>query len=182
MPRRRDILSAVSAVAARVGAVAPTPPTTAMVAAPLAATAKPAPLPLGDASVVGTRYHAAPRVAARLRAVHQTAGFLQENSLKRCALPHAVGDEMMKLVIAKLTITGCHRLDTLAVTRANQARNVRWAQSHPGLVQQRRQKWRQPNLQIATPVVRHRHHPVKLAHYESGKPLLGNLEIRFMPK
>lgn len=68
MPRRRDILSAVSALAARVGAVAPAPPPLAMVAAPLAASAKRVPLPLGDASVVGTRYHAAPRVAARLRA------------------------------------------------------------------------------------------------------------------
>jgi hypothetical protein len=65
---------------------------------------------------------------------YQTVGLLQECSLKRTAFPYAVSDKMMELIIAKLAITSCNRLNTLAVAWANQACNVRWAQSHPGLV------------------------------------------------
>jgi len=65
MTQRRDIMSLVAALAARLGAVGA--PRTA--SGPVAAALPPqrAPLPLGNATVVGTRYHAAPRVAATLR-------------------------------------------------------------------------------------------------------------------
>jgi hypothetical protein len=73
-------------------------------------------------------------------------------------------------------------LDTFAVTRANQACNVRRAQPHPGFVPQSQEEWRQPNLQIATPIFYHRQPPKKLAPYESGKSPQGNRKIKFLPK
>jgi hypothetical protein len=74
----------------------------------------------------------------------KTVGLLQQGCLKRCAVPHPVGDKMMKLVIAKLAIASRHRLNTLAVTGTNQACDVRRAKPNTNLVLQSRQKWCQP--------------------------------------
>ncbi|CAL4866072.1 hypothetical protein MMA231_00309 [Asticcacaulis sp. MM231] len=90
---------------------------------------------------------------------HQTVGLLQENGFKRSTFPNAVRDKMMELVIAKLAIAGGHRLDTLAVTRANQACNIGRAQPHPGLMPQGHQEGRQPIFQIYAPMFRHRQSP-----------------------
>jgi hypothetical protein len=58
MPQRRDLFRSAAAIALRRAAGAARPP-----AAPPRL-----PLPLGESEVVGTRYHAAPRVAATLQA------------------------------------------------------------------------------------------------------------------
>jgi hypothetical protein len=113
---------------------------------------------------------------------HKTVGFFQENSLKRGAFPHAFSNKMMELVITKLAIARRHRLDTLAVTRADQTRNVRRAQPHSGFMPQSQEEWLQPFLQIATPVFYHHQPPRKLVSYESGKSPQGNRKIQIMPK
>ena len=62
-------------------------------------------------------------------------------------------------VIAKLTTTTRHRLRSLAVSRTDQTCDIGRTRPHPGLMPQRRQKWRQPNRQIAAPILCHRQPP-----------------------
>lgn len=65
---------------------------------------------------------------------YRVACHFQENGLEWRTMPHPIGDEMVQLVIAKLFTTSRNRLDTLAVTGADQSCNVGWTNPHPGFV------------------------------------------------
>ena len=64
----------------------------------------------------------------------QAVGLLQENRLEWRTIPHPVGDKMMQLVIAKLATTSRPRLDALAVTRPDQACDIRRTYPRPRLI------------------------------------------------
>ena len=64
----------------------------------------------------------------------QTVALLQKNRLEWRIISHPVGDKMMQLVIAKLATTSRHRLDALAVTRPDQACDIRRTYPRPRLV------------------------------------------------
>jgi hypothetical protein len=80
----------------------------------------------------------------------------------------------MKPVVADLVGSRRHRLHTLAISGANQARNVSRAHPPARLVPQRRAKRRKPAIEFAPPVRFHHQPPQKLALYESVIPSLGN--------
>ena len=62
-------------------------------------------------------------------AANQPVGFDQQGRFERGCIPDAAADEMMKLVIAYAAITCRHRLNALAIARADQPRYIGGA--HP---------------------------------------------------
>jgi len=101
-------------------------------------------------------------------------GFSRKRRLERFFIPHAASNEMMQTVIADTTIASGHRLDALAIPRADQSRNI--SRTHPParFVPRGPYKRGQPRIQFATPIRSHRQPPEKLALYESPESLIGN--------
>src|SRR6202161_2976123 len=69
-----------------------------------------------------------------LGAPNQPVAFSERALLKRRGIPHAAGDEVMKLVVADLAVARRHGLDALAITSANQPRNINRAHPCPRVV------------------------------------------------
>jgi len=88
-------------------------------------------------------------------------GFGEQHRLQPRGVPDATGDEVVQLVIGNAHIAGRQRLDTLAIARANQPRDIGRTHPTPRLVPQRRNKRREPTLQVISPISNH------------GRPLLG---------
>ena len=75
-------------------------------------------------------------------------GFGEQHRLQRRGVPDAARDEMVQLVIAHACVAGRHRLDALAIARADQPGDIGRAHPCPRLMPQCRNKRRQPALKI----------------------------------
>jgi len=64
-----------------------------------------------------------------LLAANQLIGFNEQSCFQRGCIPDAAADEMVKLVIAHAIITGCHRLNALAIAWTDQPRYI--GRAHP---------------------------------------------------
>lgn len=87
----------------------------------------------------------------------EAARLLQQGRLERDAVPHAGGNEMMKLIIADIASSGGHRLHALAVARADQTGDVERAHPPPRWMRKPRKKRLKPPPQIAPPAFVHHH-------------------------
>jgi hypothetical protein len=65
--------------------------------------------------------------------------------------PDTIGDEMVQLIVVACGKAFCHRLNALAIARADQSRNVQWAHPLPGLVTQPVQERLQPAFEFVFP-------------------------------
>jgi hypothetical protein len=74
--------------------------------------------------------------------VNQAICLFQQSSLERGTVPNSRGDEMMKLIVTNFAGACRHRLNALAVSWANQARDVERAHPRPRLMSKRCDKRR----------------------------------------
>src|SRR5580704_13487435 len=80
----------------------------------------------------------------------------------------------MKLVVADLAVARRHGLDALAVTSADQPRNINGAHSRPCLVPEGTEKRRKPPIKIRLPGFVHGRPHVMPTTHESRKARFGN--------
>jgi len=84
-----------------------------------------------------------------------SVGFMEQRRLQRRGVPGAAGDQVVQLVIVDACGPRRHRLNTLAIARANQPSNMGRTQPCARLVPQRRNKRRKPTLKIDSPIPVH---------------------------
>lgn len=81
-------------------------------------------------------------------------GFDKPRRLQRRCVPRPARNEVGQLIVAD-AFACRHRLDALAITRAEHPGNIGRAHPRPRLVPERRDKRREPTLQIVAPVPTH---------------------------
>lgn len=84
----------------------------------------------------------------RLVATNQPVDLSEQFRFQRCRIPNAGGDEMMQPIIRTRRKARRHRLNTLAITRADQSRNVERAHPLSHLVAKTSQEQFQPALEF----------------------------------
>jgi hypothetical protein len=93
----------------------------------------------------------------RAGATNQPVALLQQRSFERSAVPNPCCHEMMKLIVAGFAspaAIGCTLLRSPGPIKPA----MNWgAHPAPSPMQQPRQKWLEPSLQIAPPALVHRH-------------------------
>src|ERR1017187_2182853 len=119
-------------------------------------------------------------------AANHPVGFGEQGLLEWRGVPHAAGDEVMKLVVADLAVARRHRLDALAIASADQPRNINRAHPCPCLVPESTEERRQPSSKIRLPGFVHGRPSVLPTTHESRNARSGNPKnarlLKKMPK
>jgi len=101
---------------------------------------------LGDRRVVNEQHSVA--------AADQLIRLNQQFCLQRPGIPDPGGDEVVQLIAFAERKPPRHRLDALAIARADQPRHVERTHPAPRLVPQPIQKWLEPTPKLAFPILR----------------------------
>jgi hypothetical protein len=121
---------------------------------------------LGERGVV----HDQPRIVP----ANLSVGLRKEHLLQRRSIPHAARDEVVQLVIVDACVARRHRLNALAIPKANQPSNIGRTHPRTRLVPQRRDERLKPLLQIDLPIPVHGRPLQQPTPHESRKTALGN--------
>ena len=107
-------------------------------------------------------------------AANQLVDFDEQGCFGRSSIPNAATDEMMKLVIVHGAVTCRHRLNALAVARADQSRYI--GRGHPPtrFMPKRIEELLKPALEILVLIRVHGRSSSKSTPYESRNSYLGD--------
>jgi hypothetical protein len=123
------------------------------------------------------RIEALPSEAARpdeCCAANHPVRFGEQRLFQRRGVPHAAGDEVMKLVVADLAVPRRHGLHALAITCTDQSRYINRAHPRPRLVPKSVNKGSEPLLKIGPPALLHSRPSKTPTTHESRKMIQGN--------
>jgi len=84
--------------------------------------------------------------------VNRAICLLQQDGLKRSAVPNSRSDEVMKLIVTDLASARRHRLNALVVSWTNQPGDMGWTHPRPRLVSWRIDERGKTPTEISLPV------------------------------
>src|ERR1700677_1610148 len=107
-------------------------------------------------------------------AANHPVGFGEQGFIKWRGVPHAAGDEVMKLIVADLAVARRHGLHALTITNTDQPRDINRAHACPCLVPESTEERCKPPIKIRLPGLVHGRPSMRPTTHESRKTQSGN--------